>query len=141
MRVLCVGRHPYLSDHLGRFFGALGVNTRSVVGLEEAIEAAAGYQPDAVVCEYDLLATLSLHCWERDPLLSRLPVIAVSLTRRPEEVNLLDVNGIAGFLYLPALKRERALQMLSAAASWRRAAVTPPALFSWPPSRAASITS
>ena len=69
MRVLCVGRHPYLSAHLGRFFGELGVNTRSVVGLDEAIEAAAGYQPDAVVCEYDLLATLSLHCWERDPLL------------------------------------------------------------------------
>ena len=141
MRVLCVARHPFLSAHLCRFFDALGVNTRPVVGLDEAIDAAAGYEPDAVVCEYDLLATIPLDCWERDPLLSRLPVIAVSLTRRPEEVNLLDVNGIAGFLYLPTLKRERALQMLSAAASWRRAGATAPSSLPWPPARAARITS
>jgi|SRR5438105_11196867 len=141
MRVLCVGRHPYLSDHLSRFFDALGVNAQPVVGLDEAIEAAAAYQPDAVVCDYDLLATIPLDGWERDPLLSRLPVIAVSLTRRPEEVHLLDVNGIAGFLYLPTLERERALQMLGAAASWRRAAVTAPASLSWPAPRAARIPS
>lgn len=141
MRVLCVGRHPFLSAHLGRFFEALGVQTRPSVGLDEAIEVAAEYQPDAVVCEYDLLATIPLDCWERDPLLSQLPVIAVSLTRRPEEVNLLDVNGIAGFLYLPTLERERALQMLSAAASWRRAGVKAPTSLPWPPARTARITS
>jgi DNA-binding NarL/FixJ family response regulator len=141
MRVLCVGRHPFLSAHLGRFFDALGVHTRTVVGLDQAIEAAPGYQPDAVVCEYDLLATIPLDGLERDPLLSRLPVIAVSLTRRPEEVHLLNVNGIAGFLYLPALEREHALQMLSAAASWRSAAVTAPASLSWPAPRTARIPS
>src|SRR2546423_8661305 len=141
MRVLCVARHPFLSAHLGRFFDALGVNTRAVVGLDDAIEAAAAYQPDAVVCEYDLLATIPLDAWERDPLLSRLPVIAVSLTRRPEEVHLLDVNGIAGFLYLPTLKRERALQMVSAAASWRRAGVTAPTSLPWPAPRPARIPS
>jgi CheY-like chemotaxis protein len=116
MRVLCVGRHPFLSAHLCRFFDALGVTTRSAVGLEEAIEAAAEHQPDAVICDYDLLVTIPLDGWERDPLLSRLPVIAVSLTRRPNEVHVLDVNGIAGFLYLPTLERERALQVLGAAA-------------------------
>jgi len=141
MRVLCVGSHPYLSAHLSRFFDGLGVSSHPVVGLDEAIEAAPEYEPDAVVCDYDLLATIPLDGWERDPLLSRLPVIAVSLTRRPEEVHLLDVNGIAGFLYLPTLERERALQMLSAAASWRRAAVTSPASLPWPPPRAARLPS
>ena len=137
MRVLCVGRHPFLSAHLGRFFDELGVNTHSVVGLDDAMEAAAVYRPDVVICDYDLLATIPLDGWERDPLLSRLPVIAVSLTRRPEEVHLFDVNGIAGFLYLPRLEREQALQMISAAASSRRAAVTTPISLPWPPPRAA----
>ena len=141
MRVLCVGRHPYLSDHLCRFFVALGVDAHPVVGLDEAIEAAAQHQPDAVVCDYDLLATVPLDGWERDPLLSRLPVIAVSLTRRPEEVHLLDVNGIAGFLYLPTLEHEQALQMLNAAASWRRAAVSSPTSLTWPAPRVARIPS
>ncbi|HKW09617.1 MAG TPA: hypothetical protein VJO33_04510 [Gemmatimonadaceae bacterium] len=136
MRVLCIGRHPFLSDHLCRFFAALGVHARPVVGLDKAIDAAARYQPDAIVCDYDLLATIRLDGWERDPLLSRLPVIAVSLTRRPEEVHLLDVNGIAGFLYLPTLEREQALRMLGAAASWRRAAVPAPPSLSWPAPRA-----
>ena len=141
MRLLCVGRHPFLSEHLCRFFDALNVETRSVVGLDDAIEAAAAYQPDVVVCDYDLLATISLEGWERDPLLSRLPVIAVSLTRRPEEVHLMDVNGIAGFLYLPTLEREQALQMLSAAASWRRAGVSAPTSLPFPGSRSARIPS
>ena len=141
MRVLCVGRHPYLSSHLCRFFDALGVQTRAVVGLDDAIEAAAECQPDAVVCDYDLLATIPLDGWERDPLLSRLPVIAVSLTRRPEELHLLDVNGISGFLYLPTLERGQALQVLSAAASWRCAAVAAPTSLPWPPSRSARIPS
>jgi hypothetical protein len=126
---------------LCRFFDTLGVSSRAVVGLSDAIDAAAEYQPDAVVCDYDLLATIPLDSWERDPLLSRIPVIAVSLTRRPEEVHLLDVNGIAGFLYLPTLERERALQMLGAAASWRRAGVTAPSSLPWPPHRATRLPS
>lgn len=135
MRVLCVGRHPFLSAHLCRFFSALGVSTQPVVGLEDAIEAAARHRPDAVICDYDLLATIPLDGWERDPLLSRLPVIAVSLTRRPDEVHVLDVNGIAGFLYLPTLEREQALQVLGAAASSRSAGVSAPASLPWPPQR------
>ena len=141
MRVLCVGRHPYLSAHLCRFFDALGVDAYAVVGLDDASEAAAEHQPDCVVCDYDLLATIPLDGWERDPLLSRLPVIAVSLTRRPEEVHLLDVNGIAGFLYLPTLEREQVLQVLGAAGSWRRAAVSAPASLPWPPPRLVRVPS
>jgi len=135
MRVLCVGRHPFLSAHLCRFFEALGVDSHAVVGLESAVEAAGACAPDAVICEYDLLATISLENWERDPLLSRLPVIAVSLTRRPDEVHLMDMNGIAGFLYLPRLDRDQALRMLGAAAHWRRSGVTAPESLPWPPPR------
>ena len=95
------------------------METKSVVGLDDAIEAAASYQPDVVICDYDLLATIPLEGWERDPLLSRLPVIAVSLTRRPEEVHLMDVNGIAG-LAVPA-----ALEPSGAADAERRGVVAP----------------
>ncbi len=119
MRVLCVGRHPYLSEHVARYVRGLGVATTSAVGFEGAAAAARACPPDVVLCDYDLLATLPLDDWERDPLLSRTPVLAVSLTRRPDESHLLDVNGIAGFLYLPALRAAEALAVLTAAARSR----------------------
>jgi CheY-like chemotaxis protein len=109
---LCVGRHEYLSEHLGRFFGELGLRTVCVVGLQEALESARREPPDLVLCDYDLLATLPLEGWEHDELLSRVPVFAVSLTRRPDEMHLLDINGIGGLLYLPTLEPEVALQVL-----------------------------
>jgi hypothetical protein len=86
------------------------------------------YKPNVVVCDYDLLATLSLESWETDELLSRTPVIAVSLTRRPEEVHLLDVNGIGGFLYLPTLKPEAAHKILKAAATRNAIRLASPSL-------------
>ncbi len=115
LRALCIARHPFLSGHLAQFFGEMGIRTDHVVGLDAAVESARRVRPDVVLCDYDLLATLSLDEWERDPLLSRTPVIAVSLTRRTQEVHLLDVNGIAGFLYLPTLDRDVALKVLTAA--------------------------
>jgi hypothetical protein len=69
-----------------------------------------------VVCEYDLLATVSLEAWEQDLVLSHTPVLAVSLTRHPNEMHPLDVNGIAGFLYLPTLAAEDAQKVVYAAA-------------------------
>jgi hypothetical protein len=84
LKALCVGRHRYLSDHFRRFFRRLGVDAASVVGIANAIEAARDQRPDIVFCEYDLLATMPLESWERDPFLSRVPVIAVSLTRRSD---------------------------------------------------------
>jgi DNA-binding NarL/FixJ family response regulator len=137
MRLLCVARHEFLSAHLARFFETLGVATVPVVGLQGAIDAAASCEADAVVCDYDLLATIPLDGWERDPLLSRLPVVAVSLTRRPDEVHVLDVNGIAGFLYLPTLDRAQASRVLGAAMS-RRRGVSAPASLAWPAPRVAS---
>jgi hypothetical protein len=110
---LCVGRHQFLSEHLGLFFSKMGVETRCVVGLEEAVVAARERVPDTVICDYDLLATLPLDVWENDELLARVPLVAVSLTRRPEEVHLLDVNGIGGFLYLPTLDEDSALRVLT----------------------------
>src|ERR671915_2629455 len=98
MRLLCIGRHGVLSDHLASLFGGFGANTCAAVGFAEAAETARAFAPHAVVCDYDLLATVSLAEWERDPALSRLPIVAVSLTRWPEEVHLLDVNNVAGFL-------------------------------------------
>ena len=113
LRALCVGRHRYLSDHLCSVFRGFGLDTAPAVGLDGALAAARACTFDLVVCDYDLLAMIPLEEWTRDGLLSRIPVVAVSLTRRQEEVHLLDVNGIAGFLYLPALDRETALQVLA----------------------------
>lgn len=115
MRVLCVGRHAYLANHFATFFGDLGLDTSAAVGADGALCKARAVPPDVVVCDYDLLATLALESWEQDPLLSTVPVVAVSLTRRPNEVHLMDVNGIAGFLYLPALDPESALRVIAAA--------------------------
>jgi len=134
MRVLCVGRHPFLSEHLGRFFEKLGVDTIPCVGIAEAEVVARRRQPDAVICEYDLLATISLSRWETDPLLAQIPLIAVSLTRHPGEAHLLDVNSIAGFLYLPTLDRADALRLL-AAVRRKRGGVTVPDALPWPGSR------
>jgi hypothetical protein len=118
MRILCVGRHAVLSDHLASVFRDFGAETASAVGLAEAEEVARVFAPNGVVCDYDLLATVSLAAWERDPLLSRLPIVAVSLTRRPEEVHLLDVNNVAGFLYLPTLEREDGMRLLAGLDRW-----------------------
>ena len=116
LRALCVGRHPVLSDHLARFFADLGIETQAAVGLDSALDASRIFHPEVIICEYEVLATLPLEAWERDELLCRTPVIAVSLTRRPHEAHLLDVNGIGGFLYLPSLNREAAMRIISAAA-------------------------
>jgi hypothetical protein len=134
MKVLCVGRHPFLSEHLGRFFETLEVETIPCVGMAEAEVVARRRSPDAVICEYDLLATISLARWETDPLLSRIPLIAVSLTRNPGEAHLLDINGIAGFLYLPTLDRDDALRLL-AAVTRKHSGVTIPDVLPWPGSR------
>ena len=131
MRVLCVGRHPFLSEHLGRFFEKLGVETIPCVGMGEAEELVRRHDPDAIICEYDLLATISLGTWENDPILARVPLIAVSLTRHPGEAHLLDINGIAGFLYLPTLDHDDALRLL-AAVQQKRGGVTPPNVLPWP---------
>jgi hypothetical protein len=117
LRALCIARHCFLSEHIARYFAQMGIATTYAVGLDSAVESAGAVSPDVVICDYDLLATIPLENWERDTLLSKTPVIAVSLTRHVEELHLLDVNGIAGFLYLPTLEQGPALKILHAAAA------------------------
>lgn len=117
LRALCIARHCFLSEHIARYFAQMGIATTNAVGLDLAVESVGDVSPDVVICDYDLLATISLDKWENDGLLSKTPVIAVSLTRHAEELHLLDVNGIAGFLYLPTLEEAPALKILHAAAA------------------------
>ena len=124
LTALCVGRHRFLSDHLAAWFSRIGLQTKGVVGLDEALATVRAQAPDVVICDYDLLATIPLDRWEHDASFARVPVIAVSLTRRPEEMHVLDVNGIAGFLYLPTLDPQDAARLLEMT---RRAAEYTPA--------------
>jgi DNA-binding NarL/FixJ family response regulator len=117
LRALCIARHSFLSGHLARYFAAMGIATTDAVGLDAALARAGDPPPDVVICDYDLLATIPLENWEANDLLSQTPVIAVSLTRHAQELHLLDVNGIAGFLYLPTLEEAPALKILQAAAA------------------------
>lgn len=139
MRVLCVGRHPYLTEHFCRFFGQLGLETIPSVGLSDASDRVRAEELDAVICDYDLLATMPLERWERDPVLSDVPLIAVSLTRHPGEAHLLDVNGIAGFLYLPTLEPEHAARLLAAVR--KRPSINPPPVLQWPGTTSAAQVS
>ncbi len=115
LRALCIARHFFLSEHIARYFADIGVLTDQAVGLGAAAELAAKVSPDVVICDYDLLTAISLEKWEQNPLLSTKPVVAVSLTRSSQELHMLDVDGIAGFLYLPTLEAAPALKILSAA--------------------------
>jgi len=120
LKALCVGRHPFIAEHFARFFAALGIETRSAVGLHGGTFESRNFEADVIICEYELLATLSLEAWEKDDLLSTRPVIAVSLSRRPNEARVLDISGIGGFLYLPLLERDAAMRVISAAATSSR---------------------
>jgi hypothetical protein len=131
MRLLCVARHPFLSEHLCRYFEELGFDTVPCVGAREAMNLVITHDTDAVVCDYDLLATMSIEQWEQDEILGRTPIIAVSLTRHPGEAHLNEATTIAGFLYLPTLQPADAQRILHSLPR-RRGAITPPNALPWP---------
>ena len=135
-----MARHRYLSEHLASVFRELELETAAAVGMDEALAAARELMPDVVICDYDLLATRPLDVWESDARLAHTPVIAVSLTRRPEDVHLLDVNDIAGALYLPQLDADMARRVLAGIACTPRPVVGGPSPVwhadSAPPARA-----
>ena len=83
--------------------------------MQGAVEATRSRTPDVVVCEYELLTTYPLDEWECDAVLRDTPIVAVSLSRRSNELATLDCNGIAGFLYLPVLSSSAAQKLLRAA--------------------------
>lgn len=114
--VVCVARHEYIASHIARFFESDDVCTVGVVGVQGAVCATRSCAPDVVVCEYELLTTNPLDEWECDEVLQNTPIVAVSLTRRSDELVPLDCNGIAGFLYLPVLTPSDAQKLLRAAA-------------------------
>jgi DNA-binding NarL/FixJ family response regulator len=125
LKALCVARHQFIAEHFARFFGDLGIETRAAVGIQGAPLESWGLEPDVVICEYEMLATLSIEAIERDALLAKRPLIAVSLSRRPTEQHVLDLSGIGGFLYLPLLEPDAALRVISAAAASARQRYVP----------------
>lgn len=137
MRLLCVGRHEYLSDHLCRLFGTLDVQCESVTGIAAAPPAAADFEPHLVIADGDLLNPGVLEAWSCDTALRDVPVLAVSLTRRPEEYTSAELSGIAGVIYLPSLKAEEARTLLQGA--FRRGRVDAPAGASIAPPRPAAV--
>ena len=115
MRLLCIGRHAFLSDHLSRYFRELGGQCEPVVGVTTAPDRARAFEPHLVVVESDLLTPAVLDVWSHDPALHEVPVLAVSLTHRPEECASVELSGLAGVIYLPSLGRGDAISLLRAA--------------------------
>jgi hypothetical protein len=105
MRAVCISRHVFLGEHICSIVRSAGIECQSVIGLREGIDASHAAGADVVICDYDLLATASRHEWQRGSDQGDLPIVAVSLTRRPEEAHLVDGRAIAGFLYLPGADR------------------------------------
>jgi hypothetical protein len=124
MRLLCVGRHAYLSEHLCRYFRELGAECAAAVGASDAHVVAERFEPHVLVCDCDLITPALLDEWGTEPSLSDVPLVAVSLTRRPEEMPPLEVLGVAGVLYLPALEAAQVKALLAGA--HRRRGVMPP---------------
>ena len=129
MRVMCVARHPFLTEHLCRYFDDLGAETVPCVGMDQAMTLVTTSDLDAVICDYDLLAALSSDVWETHALLTAHPVIAVSLTRHPGDAHLRDATGVAGFFYLPTLEADAARAMLAAIGG--RGSINPPDVLPW----------
>jgi CheY-like chemotaxis protein len=137
MRLLCVGRHAYLSEHLCRYFRGLGADCSAAVGVSEALSLATRYEPHVIVCDCDLITPALLDEWAVEPRTADVPLLAVSLTRRPEELPPVELMGVAGVLYLPALERSQVLALL-AGAHRHRGVVAP---IGWkPPVTSQSIT-
>jgi DNA-binding NarL/FixJ family response regulator len=125
LRALCVARHPYLSAHFASLFSDLGLDVKGARGLEEAYATSRTFEPDVVICEYELLTALPADVLESDPILSRLPLIAVSLTRRAQEAQLMHMNGVSAFLYLPMIEQDMAMRAVSSAVASGRERYVP----------------
>jgi hypothetical protein len=138
MRVLCVGRHAFLSEHLCRFFREVGAECEPAVGAADVLRVAARWEPTVVVSDCDLLSPTLLDEWAADPALASVPVLAVSLTRRPEESPTPALCGLAAVVYLPSLDHQQVRALLTAAhrprgvmvpSEWSVAAATSSAAF------------
>ena len=133
MRVLCVARHPFLSEHLGRYFERLGVDTMPCVGLRDAQRLAPKYDVDAVICDYDLLATASLDAWVSDPLVGapsgHRRQSHAAPGRSPPRPKL---TASRDFSYLPTLECRRCAAQCSPRYGTGVAGSHPPNVLPWP---------
>jgi hypothetical protein len=121
MRVLCVGRHAFLSEHLCRVFGAAGALCESVVGATTVAQMAARFEPQVIICEGDLLTSAVLESWAQDRSLADVPVLAVTLTPRLDDVGPAELSNTdpAATIYLPSLNRAQVAALLASARSPR----------------------
>jgi hypothetical protein len=103
MRAVCISRHSFLGDHICSIARSAGIECESVVGLREGLDASRTNSPDVVICDYDLRAAAQRSVRQRDAQPSDALIVAVSLTRRPQEAHLMESRAIAGFLYLPSI--------------------------------------
>jgi hypothetical protein len=129
MRILCIARHVILSRHIAALCAEAGGDCRIAVGAEEGLRAARLDPPDVVLCEVDLLSPEAISDWEREPGVARVPLLAVSLTRRQNESPALAGTPLAGYLYLPTLGRADLERTLAAAAD--RCATAPRNAYRW----------
>lgn len=130
MRMLCVGRHEFLSEHFCRYFRDLGAQCEPAVGTADAIVVAGSFEPHLVIADCELLTPAVLDTWSREGSLRDVPVVAVSLTRRPEESPSAEMCGLAGVIYLPTLDRSRAVALFEGARRPRGVAIPAHALIS-----------
>ena len=114
MRVLCVGRHAFLSEHLCRVFSDAGAECEPVVGTVDALSNGPAFEPHVAVVDCDLITPAFLDAWSVDANLAGVPLLAVSLTRRPAETSPGDLCGLAAVVYLPALEKGQATALLTA---------------------------
>jgi DNA-binding NarL/FixJ family response regulator len=131
MRILCVARHPILSEHLCRFFERFEVAAAPAVGMRQARASITSHDPDVALCDYDLLTPTQLELWRADAAASRVPIVALSMTKRLHEVPPIDERGVIGFLYLPTLRPDT-VRALFANLKRRREGVASPNQLQWP---------
>ena len=131
MRVLCVARHPVLSEHLCRVFERFDVAAAAVVGMRQARVSTRLYDPDVALCDYDLLTPTQLGLWRADRTAGNVPIIAVSMTKRPHEVTPIHERGVVAFLYLPTLDPGTVRGLFASLRRARDGVVSPNSL-SWP---------
>jgi DNA-binding NarL/FixJ family response regulator len=130
MRLLCIARHPYLSGHIRRYFDGLGLDVATAVGIEEGVALLGASSPDVVLCDYDLLAAHPVSTWGDARAGRSAPLLAVSLTCRPEEM-LLAPGQVAGCRYRPLLAPVDALAALRSAVAVGGVAIPPGARIPW----------
>ena len=128
MRVLCVARHAFLSEHFCRVFGLSGASCEPCVGGASVLPAVARFEPEIVICDSDVLTPALLDSWSGEPALASIPVLTVSLTRRPDDSLPADFADPTAAIYLPALDRAQRAALL--ASVHRPRAVPAPA--TWP---------